>query len=585
LIILGLSFDYHDAAAALLRDGRIVAAAQQERFSRRKNDAGLPIDAARFCLSEGGLTAADLDAVVFYEQPVIKFDRIVSSTSTAGASGAAYLDKALRQWLRVGKFGAADRIADALRVDVDRVQCVAHHDTHLASTFFASPFEEACVVSLDGVGEYDTGVIAHGRGTTLTRLTEIHFPHSIGLFYSAMTAFLGFEVNEGEYKVMGMAAYGEPVMIDEMRVLFELGDDGGFALDTSWFNFATPESHPFTDRLIAWLGAPRRPESPFFADFAQGNLTDEGKRYADIAASVQRCVEEVILHTVRAGIRQTGCRHVCLAGGVALNSLTNGRIRRELGVDLYVQPAAGDAGGAIGAAALWHHVNGGARMSPMRQPYWGRQFDPQAIDNALRGSEDMLKIESFPDEPSLLTRVAGELQKGAVIGWLQGRSEWGPRALGNRSILASPLGRHMQAVVNEKIKFRETFRPFAPSVPAEVAHRYFEVPELEDPACVEAFMLAVHPVRSEMRDVLPATTHADGSARVHAVFEESNPRFHRLLHAFGESTGVPVLLDTSFNLRGEPIVDSPEDALRTFWNSAMDFLVLGTTMVQKRIRL
>ena len=372
--VLGLSFDYHDAAAALLRDGRIVAAAQQERFSRRKNDAALPIDAARHCLAEGGLSSGDLDAVVFYEQPAIKFDRIVRSASTAGDAGAAYAAKALNQWLRVGKFEVAARIADALGVAVERVHCVAHHDAHLASTFFASPFEEACVVSLDGVGEYDTGVIAHGCGTTITRLTEIGFPHSIGLFYSAMTAFLGFEVNEGEYKVMGMAAYGRPVLVDEMLRLFELHEDGGFALDTSWFNFATPESHPFTDKLTAWLGVPRRPESPFFTDFATGGLTEEGKRYADIAASVQRCTEEVILHTVRAGLRQTGGNHVCLAGGVALNSLTNGRIRRELGVDLYVQPAAGDAGGALGAAALWHHRHGGERMSPMTQPYWGRQY-------------------------------------------------------------------------------------------------------------------------------------------------------------------------------------------------------------------
>jgi carbamoyltransferase len=382
-----------------------------------------------------------------------------------------------------------------------------------------------------------------------------------------------------------MAAFGRPVRVGEMLRLFDLRDDGSFVLDTSWFNFATPESHPFTSKLIDWLGAPRGPESPFFADFARGTLTGDGSRYADIAASVQRCVEEVILHTVRAAIRRTGSRQVCMAGGVALNSLANGRIRRELGVDLYVHPAAGDAGGALGAAALWHHRQGGPRMPPVWHAYLGREFGQPAVDDALLGSTDVLEVQSYPDEPSLLARVATELQKGAVIGWLQGRAEWGPRALGNRSILASPLGHHMQAVVNERIKFRETFRPFAPSVPAEAAHRYFELPELTNRACVETAMLAVHPVRAEMRDVLPAVTHADGSARVHAVFEESNPRFHRLLHAFGALTGVPVLLNTSFNLRGEPIVDSPEDALRTFWNSGMDFLVLGTTVVRKRIAL
>lgn len=581
--ILGLSFDYHDAAAALLVDGQLLAAAQQERFSRAKNDPRFPLQAALFCLDRAGLGSGDLDAVVFYEQPLVKFDRIVRTSQDAGAAGAAYLDKALRQWLRAGKFTVRERVAQALGVALERVHCVAHHDAHLASAFYPSPFEEACVVTLDGVGEYDTGVIAVGRGTALTRLKAIEFPHSIGLFYSAMTAFLGFEVNEGEYKLMGMAAYGEPASFAEFFKLFRLHEDGGFELDSSWFNFQTPESHPYTAKLLDWLGQPRDRDSPFFA--ADGGLTQQGKHYADIAASVQRCAEEVILHTVRAALHQTGCAKLCMAGGVALNSLTNGRIRRELGVDLYVHPAAGDAGGAVGAAALWHHRNGGGRMAPMWDAYLGRDWDTAAIDAALGASREMLAIDRYPDEDSLLARVAADLHSDAVVGWVQGRAEWGPRALGNRSILASPLGEHMQRVVNEKIKFRETFRPFAPSVPAELAQRYFEIPEPGHRACAEAFMLAVHPVRPEMRAILPAITHADGSARVHAVFADANPRFHRLLHAFGKLSGVPVLLDTSFNLRGEPIVDTPEDALRTFWNSGMDSLVLGSTVLRKSVQL
>jgi carbamoyltransferase len=582
--VLGLSFDYHDAAAALLVNGRIVAAAQQERFSRKKNDAGFPLDAARFCLAQGGLSISNLDAVVHYETPILKFDRILRTSLAAGNRGDEYRDQALRQWLQAGKFEVAARIAEYLDAPPERIHLIQHHDSHLASAFYPSPFQQAAIVTLDGVGEYDTAAIGYGDGTSITRLADVKFPHSLGLFYSAMTAFLGFEVNEGEYKVMGMAAYGQPVLAESMLALFQFHDDGRFDLDTSWFDFLAP-TYPFTDKLTGWLGAPRRPEEPFFAH-GQGSMpTAAGKRYADIAASVQRCAEEVILHTVRAALRITGARSVCLAGGVALNSLANGRIRRELAVDLYVQPAAGDAGGALGAAAWWHHLNGGSRMAALSCPYLGREFDDATVERALASSRDMLAIERFDRESALLERVATALAQGSVVGWFQGRSEWGPRALGHRSILASPLHKEMQSVVNEKIKFREPFRPFAPSVPAELAQRYFDLPEARHRTSTEEFMLAVHPVRASMRANLPAITHADGTARVHTVFEDTNPLFYGLLHAFGHRTGVPILLNTSFNLRGEPIVDAPDDALRTFWNSGMDYLVLGSILVSKQVSL
>jgi carbamoyltransferase len=586
--ILGVSCDFHDAAAAILVDGAVVAAVQEERFSRIKNDPSLPAAAMRFCLARAGLRAADLDAVAFYETPVLKFERILRACEAAGPAGEPYRLRALEDWLRSGRFDVRRRIAETLGVPEERVRAVRHHDAHAASAFLPSPFPEACVVTLDGVGEDETATIGHARGTRIERLAAVRFPHSLGLFYSAMTAFLGFEVNEGEYKVMGMAAFGRPRFAEAFLRLFDLHEDGTFSLDPTLFDFLTPTATPITARLIDWLGPPRPPESPFHLAPAPGvddTTAQSCRHYADVAASVQRCTEEVILHVARQGLRQTGAPALCLAGGVALNSLANGRIRRELGVPLHVHPAAGDAGGALGAAALVHHEADGGRMLPLAHAYLGPDFDADAIDDALAHHASMIAVERHPDDGGMVSAVAEALVAGQVVGWFQGRAEWGPRALGNRSILASPLGADVQSIVNEKIKFREAFRPFAPSVPAERAHLYFDLPPPDLPWGPEAFMLAVHPVRDAWRSRLPATTHADGTARVHAVTRTTNALLYALLDTFGDRTGIPVLLNTSFNLRGEPVVNSPADALRTFFNSGMDLLVMGRTLVRKDVRL
>jgi carbamoyltransferase len=579
--ILGLSFDYHDSAAALVVDGRVVAAASEERFSRVKNDAGFPANAARFCLEQGGLSAADLDAVVHYERPLKKFDRVLRSAIRRPSRAKKVLGETLVDWFRAGKFEVRARIADALGVPAGRIDFADHHDSHAAAAFFCSPFDEAAVVTLDGVGEFDTATISHGRGLDIENLSRVEFPNSIGLFYSAFTAFLGFEINEGEYKVMGMAGFGEPKHAEAVLGLFDLRADGTFALKQDLFDFLAPEDRPFLPTLEALLGPARAPETPFNPRATDPKILAESRRYADIAASVQRATEEVILHVVRAAMRRTGRKEVCLAGGVALNSVANGRIKRELGARLYVQPAAGDAGSAIGAALhRAHRVERRPRSGPLVSPYLGRAFSADEIRAAL--DEAYVEPELVhADDAALAADIAARLADGKVIGWLQGRAEWGPRALGARSILADPRRAEMQSVVNEKIKFRETFRPFAPSVLAERAHEFFELDPVRDQTDPEHFMLAVAKVREAAKAIVPATTHADGTARVHLVDARANPIFHALIAAFGARTGVPIVLNTSFNLRGEPIVNSPADAIRTFQWCGMDALVLGRAVLSK----
>ena len=587
MIILGLSFDFHDAAAALIVDGKVVAAAQEERFTRQKHDPRLPVSAARFCLTEAGISPADIDAVVYYEMPMVKFDRIVWSCQQVFTPGDQYFHETLLSWFQKDKFDVRRRIAEGLEVALDRVHYVRHHDSHLASAYYCSPFEEATIVTLDGVGEYDTATIAVGRGNHIEPLSRIALPHSLGLFYSALTAFLGFEVNEGEYKVMGMAAFGQPVHADKMLAMFQLHEDGTFTLEQDWFSFLNPREKPFTQKLVDWLGPAREPEDAFAV--TEGTATEEvlavSRHYANIAASVQRCAEEVILHVVSRAMARTGIRNLCLAGGVALNSLANGRIERELDCRLYVQPAAGDSGGALGAAAwYWHQVADQPRLQPLTIAYLGAAYDAEAVEAAVAASgfEDITRFES---DEALVEEVSRRLAEGQVIGWLQGRAEWGPRALGNRSILADPRRAEMQQIVNEKIKFREPFRPFAPSVPEEDLFEYFDAPPFTHALAPEQFMLAVHQVRQDRKDKVAACVHADGTARVHAVRADRNPLFHSLLKALGRRTGVPVLMNTSFNLRGEPIVDSPADALKTFSFSGMDAVVLNRVLVTNEMLL
>jgi carbamoyltransferase len=589
--ILGLSCYFHDAAAAILVDGRLVAAAEEERFSRVKHDFGFPAHAIRFCLDRAGTTGADLDYVAFFEKPLVKFERILQTALATVPSSQAVFRKAMTTWM-LDKLWVKNRIRDLVGVPEDRILFVEHHQSHAASAFFASPFEDAAILTVDGVGEWATATTGRGRGSTLTLEQEIRFPHSLGLLYSAFTAFLGFEVNEGEYKVMGMAPYGTPRYVDKVWKLISVGSDGSFALDLDYFSFHYSATRTYSPKFEALFGAPRSPETPFFTE-ASGfpsyfgerpsnyrELAAENQHYADLAASIQVVTESVVLGMVKALSARTGATKLCMAGGVALNSVANGRILRETPItDLYVQPAAGDSGAALGAALFVHHqVLGQPRQFVMEHAYWGAGLEPAAIIDAARASG--LSWIECGDDDRLVDRTVELLTTGKVIGWAQGAFEWGPRALGNRSILADPRRADMKDIVNTKIKFREPYRPFAPSVVVERAAEFFD---LADPARHYAarFMLLVTPVLDQARERIPAVTHVDGSARLQTVVADTNPRYHRLIRRFGDATGVPVVLNTSFNLRGEPIVSTPAEAMSTFQRSGMDALVLDRTIVFK----
>ncbi|WP_457653548.1 carbamoyltransferase family protein [Rhodocaloribacter sp.] len=576
--ILGISCWYHDAAACLVRDGRIVAAAQEERFSRKKHDASFPRRAIAYCLREGGIDTSDLDVAAFYDKPFLKFERLLETYVATAPRGLRSFVKAMPLWLKE-KLWIPDRIAKELDFD-GPIVFPEHHESHAASAFYPSPFERAAFLTTDGVGEWATTSFGVGDGARLRILAEQHFPHSLGLLYSAFTYFTGFKVNSGEYKLMGLAPYGEPRFVDAIREhLIDVKADGSFRLNMDYFTYA--HGLRMTGRRFAELfGGPRRaPESP---------LT---RREMDLARSVQAVTEEVMLRMARHVHRVTGERRLCLAGGVALNCVANGRLLREGPFDaLWIQPAAGDAGGAIGAAlTAWHQYLGHNRPAPDGDAMRGAYLGPAFSDDEVAA---FLEREGIPhtrhvDEAALTEAVAEMLAEGKVVGWFQGRMEFGPRALGNRSILADPRGRDVQRTVNLKIKFRESFRPFAPSVTAERASEYFEL-DGESP-----YMLLVAPVRGaraegegldrlgHVASPIPAVTHVDGSARIQTVRAATNPLFHRLLSAFEVRTGCPVLVNTSFNVRGEPIVCTPEDAYRCFRRTHMDALVLGSHIVTK----
>lgn len=584
--ILGVSFDFHDSASALLVDGQVVAAAQEERFSRIKHDSDLPAASIAYCLDQAGIGSADLDFIAYYEKPVLKFDRIVkSSLRRLGHGGWGYLQDTFSAWVTERRFRPMDRLAEHLSVPGEKIWNCRHHASHAATAFYGSPFDQAAVVTLDGVGEHETATISRAQGSSIETLSAGCLPHSLGLLYSAVTAYLGFEVNEGEYKVMGMAAYGKPTLYDEFRSLVTLLPNGLFKIDQTHFDFLCPVELPFRQSFVDWLGPPRAPDTLFdIGESADPGLREQCLHYANIAASLQKVAEEVILHVAAAAMRQANSGNLCMAGGVALNSLANGRIIRELGANLYVHPAAGDAGGALGAALECHCRKGGSRPPGLRSAYLGPSYGAAEIRAAIDAG-GFSKVEHFEDEGDLVRATADLLNRKKVVGWFQGRSEWGPRALGNRSILANPTSADMQRIVNESIKFREPFRPFAPAVPLESAADYFEMDVPAHETAPEYFMIAVHRVREEKKRIIPAITHADGTARVQVVSERSNPLFHRLLREFGSIGGVPILMNTSFNLRGEPVVERPEDALNTFLASGMDAVVLGPFIVQKGLDL
>ena len=591
--ILGISAFYHDSAACLVQDGMILGAAQQERFSRKKHDAQFPADAIRYCLDEAAISLSELDQIVFYDKPLIKFERLLETYLSYAPRGLRSFITAMPIWLKEKLF-----LKDLLKKELARLGEIdparlppllftQHHQSHAASAFFASPFERAAVLCLDGVGEWATTSAWLGDGNRLTPQWEIRFPHSLGLLYSAFTYFTGFKVNSGEYKLMGLAPYGEPRYADLIREhLIALKEDGTFRMDMRYFNYAnglTMTSRAF-DRLFG--GPPRRPESPVT------------QREMDLASSIQVVTEEVVLGLARTLHRELGVDHLCLAGGVALNCVANGRLQREGPFQqIWIQPAAGDAGGALGAAlSVWHEYldqpRTGSEHDRMHGAYLGPRFSNDQIE-AFLGASD-IRYSHYDDE-ELLERVAALLAEGKIVGWFQGRMEFGPRALGGRSIIGDPRNPKMQSVMNLKIKYRESFRPFAPAVLADQVSDWFEQSE------PSPYMLIVAPVAEKRRIAMsdaeqrlfgidklnvarsqvPAITHVDYSARVQTVHRETNPRFYRLIEAFSQRTGCPLLVNTSFNVRGEPIVGSPEDAYRCFMRTEMDYLVMENHLLAK----
>ena len=598
--ILGLSAYYHDAAAALVVDGRVVAAAQEERFTRRKHDERFPEHAARFCLDFAGLRLRDLDAVVFYDKPFLKFERLLETYLACAPHGLRSFVASMPVWLKDKLFlkSELNRRLDELCGEWGTPPPLLfseHHLSHAASAFYPSPFDAAAVLCLDGVGEWATSSAWVGQGSQLTPLWEQHFPHSLGLLYSAFTYYTGFKVNSGEYKMMGLAPYGRPRFADTIREhLVDVKPDGTFRLDMRYFEYAT--GLRMTSRRFDELfgGPARRPEEPI------------DQRTMDLAASIQQVTDGIVLQLARTLRRETGATRLCMAGGVALNCVSNGLLVRErVFDDVWIQPAAGDAGGAVGAALYaWHARNRDVARSPaitdgMSGALLGPSYSDEEVARFL--ADEALPHERVTDEASLAERVAGLLAEGAVVGWVQGRMEFGPRALGARSILADPRSPAMQRDLNLKIKFRESFRPFAPAVLAERAPDFFE---LERPS---PYMLVVAPVRGRPQDVpdtapgeppaegfarlrsvrsgLPAITHVDYSARVQTVHDDgTNLRFRRLIDAFGRKTGTPVLVNTSFNVRGEPIVCTLTDAYRCFMATAIDYLVLGDCLLDRRLQ-
>ena len=598
LRILGLSAFYHDSAAALIEDGRIVAAAQEERFTRKKHDAGFPAHAVRYCLAESGVELDDLDHVVFYDKPFIKFERLLETYLGFAPRGYRSFAMAMPLWVREKLFqkDLLQRELGALaagRLDFGdgRLLFTEHHQSHAASAFYPSPFDEAVVLTMDGVGEWATTSVGIGRGNQLDMVKEIHFPHSLGLLYSAFTYYTGFKVNSGEYKVMGLAPYGEPrfkkLILDH---LIDIKTDGSFRLNLDHFAYCTglTMTNGRFDRLFG--GPPRRPEERL------------QQRHMDLAASVQAVVEEVVVRLTRTLAAEHGIRNLCLAGGVALNCVANGKVLRDARFDrLWIQPAAGDAGGALGAALTAYHRyrdrprSNGAALDHMAGAYLGPGFAQEEIETRLSAAGARFQVVP---EDDLLERTARALVAGKAVGWFQGRMEFGPRALGCRSILGDPRSPTMQRTLNLKVKHRESFRPFAPSVLREDVADWFEL-EVDSP-----YMLLVADVVANRRRLMnederalfgidklnvprsqiPAVTHVDYSARVQTVHAETNPRYHALLVRFKALTGCPVLVNTSFNVRGEPIVCTPEDAFRCFVGTGIDALAIGNCWLEKEMQ-
>lgn len=593
--ILGISAFYHDSAAALIKDGDIVAAAQEERFTRKKHDPSFPSNSIKYCLKESGIKLRDIDFVAFYEKPFLKFDRLLETYVSFAPRGFKSFKIAMPVWIKDKLFQKSGLCKSLQSIDKDfkwesKLLFAEHHQSHAASAFFPSPFENAAVLTMDGVGEWATTSLGLGSGNSLNILKEIHFPHSLGLLYSAFTYYTGFRVNSGEYKVMGLAPYGEPVFADIiMDNLIDIKEDGTFRLNMSYFDYCTGVrmTNDKFDRLFG--SPPRDPETL---------LT---QREMNLAASVQKVTEEIIIRLGRSIARETGEKNLCLAGGVALNCVANGKLLRENCFEnIWIQPAAGDAGGALGAAMVGYYCHEGKIREPtiiadhMKGAYLGPEFNDEEISQSL---EAVGANFSYYNDDQIIEITSDALANGQSVGWFQGRMEFGPRALGCRSILADPSAQDMQKRLNLKIKYRESFRPFAPSILAEDLESWFKMETTDS----SPYMQIVADIREEhrlqlenndaslfgidklnvVRSKIPAVTHVDYSARIQTVHKETNPTFHALISAFKSKTGIPILVNTSFNVRGEPIVCNPEDAFRCFMGSEIEVLVCGNYYLEK----
>ena len=592
--ILGISAYYHDSAASLIVDGKIVAAAQEERFTRKKHDSGFPANAINFCLKEADITGKDVDQVVFYEKPLPKFERLLETYFAYAPHGFKSFSMAMPVWLSEKLFQKRNLVRELKEtVDssvnwVEKMAFSEHHLSHAASAFYPSPFETAAVLTMDGVGEWPTTSLAVGNGNQLEILKEIHFPHSLGLLYSAFTYFTGFKVNSGEYKVMGLAPYGKPIYTKTiLDNLVDLKVDGSFHLNMDYFDY--PAGLRMTNKKFADLfgGKVRKSES---------ELT---QREMDLAASIQEVTEEVVLRLGKSIASETGQKNLCLAGGVALNCVANGKLLRAgYFENIWIQPAAGDAGGALGAALAAHHLMNGAPRTvnksgdDMKGSYLGTHYNQSEIESRLTAAGAVFETVS---DDAVIEQTASALAEGQAVGWHQGRMEFGPRALGGRSILADPRNADTQKTLNLKVKFRESFRPFAPSVLREHVSQWFDL-NTDSPYMLLVADVAKNkqiPMTSEQqslfgieklnipRSEIPAVTHVDYSARIQTVHQDTNPRYHALIQRFFEKTGCPVIVNTSFNVRGEPIVESPEDAFRCFMGSDLDFLAVGNAILRK----
>ncbi len=577
MFVLGLSFYYHDSSAALIQDGKIIAAAEEERFSRVKHDSGFPGLAIDFVLREAGISIHDVDHVVFYEKPFVKFERILTTAFATFPRSWQVFRESMHTWL-TKKLWVKAHLKERLGIPNSKIMFADHHMSHAAASYYTSPFQHSAILTVDGAGEWTTGTMGVGKGGRIKITKEMKFPHSVGLLYSAFTAYCGFEVNEGEYKLMGMAPYGDPKYVDRIYKMIKVGDDGSLWHDMKHFSYHWSPTNTLSDQFSEVMGKPPRDRK-----YEDKTLDPY---YCDVAASIQQVTEEILLKMCRHLHAETGLDKLCIAGGVGLNCVANHRLLRETPFDeIYVHPAAGDDGGAVGAA-MWayHHVLGNDKSDqPLDHAYLGSEHGDEAIESFLKKYD--IAYDKVDDDDRFYTRVAEELAAGKVGGWFRGRFEWGPRALGSRSIIADPGHPQMKDIVNAKIKFREAFRPFAPSAVAETASDYFDMEDTEGGKkhYPYRFMLYVVPVHEHKKQELDAITHVDGTARVQTVHEETNPSYYNIIKRFGQSR-LPVVLNTSFNLKGEPIVEDPSHAFNTFSRSEMDVLFMNNYVVTKEAK-